>query len=336
MMAMQAADIVIFTIREERLHVLLVRRGKEPYRRMHAIPSGFMRPGESLEHTARRELKEETGLDVSGIRLRRLRTYSDPERDPRGRVVSTVFLAILPNLPEVTGATDAYRADWVEVEESLWSDDSGLAFDHGDILRYDLERARHLLELTTLAVDFCEELFTISDLRKVYEAVWGVELNPGNFQRQVRGTRGFVAVIALAALIVGTLLTVDHRRRDRATQWLQPGYDTASEALLLLNRLSLTTAVEGVTAELRELVDVVSRLRIAEQRSPDMPFEMIVGELDGYRANVLPPDYADELAADQSLLDPYLALTRMQGVKLEAARAAITAVQRMIEKRTRK
>ncbi len=142
-------------------------------------------------------------------------------------------------------------------------------------------------------------------------------------------------VIALVALVVSTWLVVNHRRRDQTVQWHQPDYDTASNALLVLNRLSLTTATEGITAELRELVDVVSRLRIAEQRSPDLPFGVVVAELEGYRAKVLPQNHADELAADQNLLDDYLALARAQGIRLEAARAAIVDVQRKIEKRTR-
>ncbi|WP_438453382.1 hypothetical protein [Streptomyces asiaticus] len=143
------------------------------------------------------------------------------------------------------------------------------------------------------------------------------------------------AVIALIALIVSTWLVVNHRRRDQTVQWHQPDYDTASDALLVLNRLSLTTAVEGVTAELRELVDVVSRLRIAAQRSPDLPFGVVVAELEGYRANVLPQNHAAKLAADESLLDGHLALARVQGIRLQAARTAIVQVQRKIEKRTR-
>jgi hypothetical protein len=143
------------------------------------------------------------------------------------------------------------------------------------------------------------------------------------------------AVIALVALIVSTWLVVNHRRRDQTVQWHQPDYDTASDALLVLNRLSLTTAVEGVTAELRELVDVVSRLGIAEQRSPDLPFGVVVAELEDYRANVLPQNHVDKLAADASLLDDHLALARVQGIRLEAARTAIVHVQRKIEKRIR-
>lgn len=190
--ALPTADIVIFTIREQQLHVLLIRRGTEPYRGKLALPGGFVRPGESLEDTAQRELREETGLDASRILLEQVHTHSDPKRDPRGRVITTAFLAIAPNLPEAAAGTDAYRAAWIEVEESLWQDPGRLAFDHAVILKQALDRARGMLEHTTVAAQFCGKVFTISELRQVYEAVWGVRLNPQNFQRKIRSTRGFV------------------------------------------------------------------------------------------------------------------------------------------------
>nr|WP_037342542.1 NUDIX domain-containing protein [Amycolatopsis sp. MJM2582] len=193
--ALPTADIVIFTIRAERLHVLLIKRGTEPYRGKLALPGGFVRPGESLEDTAKRELVEETGLDAFRIPLQQVHTYSQPERDPRGRIVTTAFLAIAPNLPEAAGGTDAYHADWVEVETSIWLDSDRLAFDHEVILKQALERTRRLMEHTTIATDFCGKIFTISELRQVYEAVWGFPLNPQNFQRKVRSTKGFIVNI---------------------------------------------------------------------------------------------------------------------------------------------
>lgn len=108
--ALSTADIVIFTIREHRLHVLLVKRGKDPYHGMLALPGGFVRPGESLEDTAKREPLEETGLDATKMVLEQVHTYSLPERDPRGRVVTTAFLAIAPNLPRAIGGSDAHHA----------------------------------------------------------------------------------------------------------------------------------------------------------------------------------------------------------------------------------
>ncbi|MGK8506350.1 NUDIX hydrolase [Nocardia asiatica] len=190
--SLPTADIVIFTIREENLHVLLIKRGTDPYRGKLALPGGFVRPGEALEDTAKRELGEETGLDGSSIPLQQLCTYSHPERDPRGRIITTAFLAIAPNLPEAAAGTDAHRAGWIEVEPSLLTDPDRLAFDHGVILRQALERARRLLEHTTIATDFCGDTFTISELRQVYEAVWGVTISSQNFQRKVRNTEGFV------------------------------------------------------------------------------------------------------------------------------------------------
>lgn len=186
--ALPTADLVILTIRAQRLHVLLIVRGKDPYKGMLALPGGFVRPGEALEDTARRELAEETGLNDPDLMLQQGRTYSSPDRDPRGRIITTAFLAIAPNLGEVTGGTDASRADWVEFESSL---NSRLAFDHPLILTQTLDQARRLLEYTTIATAFCRKEFTIAELRQVYEAVWGSDVVQ-NFHRKVQGTEGFV------------------------------------------------------------------------------------------------------------------------------------------------
>jgi 8-oxo-dGTP diphosphatase len=177
-------DLVILTIRDSELHALLIERGNEPYRGCQALPGGFLRPGETLEHAARRELKEETGLDAARLHLEQLRAYSEPNRDPRGRVLTVAFLALGPDLPIPTAGTDASDAAWAPVP-SILAKPGLLAFDHMTILRDALERAQSQLEYTTVATAFCPEPFTISDLRKVYETVWRLKLDPSNFRRKV-------------------------------------------------------------------------------------------------------------------------------------------------------
>jgi 8-oxo-dGTP diphosphatase len=184
-------DLVLFTIQAESLRVLVVRRGADPFKGRWALPGGFVGPDETLEQGARRELKEETGLQVRQVHLEQLATYGDPERDPRQRVVTVAYLALSPGLPLPIAGSDAADAAWVEVNELLRSR-SALAFDHGRILRDGLDRARSKLEYTPLATAFCPPEFTIAELRRVYEIVWGSELDPRNFHRKVTSTRGFV------------------------------------------------------------------------------------------------------------------------------------------------
>lgn len=179
------ADLVILTVREDQLQVLLVERANEPYAGRLALPGGFLRADETLDDAARRELAEETALER--IHLEQLRAFSAPDRDPRGRVVTVSYLAIAPSLPVPVAGSDARAAAWVPV-----ADAKDLAFDHDEILADALEHARTKLEDTTLATAFCQDTFTIGELRRVYEVVWGFPLDPRNFNRKVTGTDGFV------------------------------------------------------------------------------------------------------------------------------------------------
>ncbi|HZM76381.1 MAG TPA: NUDIX domain-containing protein [Candidatus Limnocylindrales bacterium] len=181
-----AADRVVLTVRDARLHVLLVRRGTDPYRGKLALPGGFVRPGESLDDTASREFAEETGIPNADLPLRQLHTYSDPKRDPRGIVHTTAFLAISAAQPEPAGGSDAENADWVEIEPTL---PTRLAFDHAVILGDAVAEVRRLVEYTPLALSFCPDLFTLTDLRRVYEAVWDVKLDAGNFNKKLTDPR---------------------------------------------------------------------------------------------------------------------------------------------------
>ncbi|RBQ15072.1 NUDIX hydrolase [Spongiactinospora rosea] len=189
---MLAVDLVILTLRRSRLHILLVERGVEPYRGALALPGGFLRhPEEEIPAAARRELAEETDLDIENVHLEEFRVYGTPGRDPRGRVVSVAFLAIAPRLPEPTAGTDAAAARWQPVDGVL-AGDVRLAFDHRRIAADGVERARAKIEYSALATAFCGPTFTITELQEVYEAVWGIQLDPRNFYRKVQKTDGFI------------------------------------------------------------------------------------------------------------------------------------------------
>ncbi|MEV6961652.1 NUDIX domain-containing protein [Streptomyces sp. NPDC051207] len=201
-------DLAVLTVHADTLHVLLVERGQEPYAGQWALPGGFVRPDESAETAARRELAEETGLsDVTGLHLEQLRTYSEPGRDPRMRVVSVAFAALLPppagpgpgNTPlEPRGGGDAAQARWVP-----YGDARPLSFDHDRILADAHERVGAELEHTCLATAFCPPEFTLGELRRVYETVWGTALDPPNFRRKVLATPGFVEPVPGAARLTG-------------------------------------------------------------------------------------------------------------------------------------
>jgi 8-oxo-dGTP diphosphatase len=178
-------DLVVLTIRDGALCALLIRRGIPPYRGRWALPGGFVLEHEDLDTAAGRELREETGLPIAG-HLEQLASYGAPRRDPRGRVVTVAYLALLPDLPAPTAGSDASGAAWRPATTEP------LAFDHGRILADGVERARAKLEYTPLATAFCPPEFTVADLRTVYETVWGAPLDPRNFHRKVTTTEGFL------------------------------------------------------------------------------------------------------------------------------------------------
>src|SRR3954468_16542323 len=183
-------DVVVLTMSEGLLHVLLVCRGEAPFEGMWAIPGGFKRPTETLDEAARRELVEETGVDAASL-LRQFAAYGDPERDPRMNVVTVAYLAVLSDVPGIVGGTDAAAAALVPVSEIL-SGKLELAFDHARILRDAVERIRIDLGLTGIATAFVGRMFTLADLRAVYEEVWGVQLDAANFRRSILADEGWV------------------------------------------------------------------------------------------------------------------------------------------------
>jgi len=194
------ADVSLFTIRDGALQVLLIERGGEPYRGAWALPGGFVRPNENLKDAAARELAEETGLARGAWHLEQLAAYGAPDRDPRMRVVTVAFWAVCAEVPTPRGGGDAARADLVPMAR-IESGAVRLAFDHERIVRDAVERIRSSLEHTALAAWFCSPEFTIRELRRVYEAVWGAPLDPGNFQRYVRESGAYEQRAALPSRV---------------------------------------------------------------------------------------------------------------------------------------
>ena len=172
-------DIVIFALRDWELHVLLIERGLSPFEGHWALPGGFVRDGESLEVAARRELEEETGM--RDVYLEQLYTFGNPDRDPRGRVITVAYYALLTTeaAPLVAG-TDAGAARWMPARKH-----PPLAFDHDQILLYALERLANKLEYTTAGFQLLPKRFTLSQLQRVYEAVLGRTLDKRNFRRKM-------------------------------------------------------------------------------------------------------------------------------------------------------
>lgn len=185
-----AVDLVVLTVREGELVALVVERGVEPYAGRWALPGGFVEAGEDLADAAVRELGEEAGIGRLRPHLEQLATYGSPDRDPRGRVVSVAYLALVPDPGDPLAGSDAADARWTPVAGLL--DSASLAFDHAQILRDGVERARAKLEYTSLAAALIPEPFTVNELREVYAAVWGAEPDPRNFHRKVTSAEGFV------------------------------------------------------------------------------------------------------------------------------------------------
>jgi 8-oxo-dGTP diphosphatase len=195
-------DLVVLTVRDGALSALVIRRGEDPYAGCLALPGGFVREAESLDRAAARELAEETGLAELPVHLEQLATYGAVDRDPRMRIISVAYLALAPDLPSPQAGGDAVAAAWTPVASILpvlfpgtpYPAPGGapLAFDHAKILADGVERARAKLEYSPLAAAFCPPEFTVGELRRVYEAVWGVALDPRNFHRKVTGTPGFL------------------------------------------------------------------------------------------------------------------------------------------------
>ena len=183
------ADLVILTVRPPQVQVLLVQREQAPFADSWALPGGFVAPDQSLIQAAQFKLQDKTGLALESAHMEQLASFGDPDRDPRMRVISVAWLALVAHPDEPVAGAQSVDAAWVDVG-SL--DRTTLAFDHAHILDAGIERARNRIEYTTLAPTFCDDEFTMGELRAVYEALWGHTLDPANFNRKVVASDGFV------------------------------------------------------------------------------------------------------------------------------------------------
>jgi 8-oxo-dGTP diphosphatase len=193
-----AVDVALLTIRDGRLLLLLIEPEALAYAGQWALPGRRVRDDESLDDTAHRALAELAGITAPDAHLEQLRTYGEVARDPRARVVSVAYLALTPTRDEPAPGARARFFDVAELRDPTDPQGGGpsLAYDHDRIVPDALERARSKLEYTALATAFVAEPFTLAELRRVYEAVWGVELDPANFRRKVVSTPGFVVEVA--------------------------------------------------------------------------------------------------------------------------------------------
>ena len=170
-------DCVIFGFDGGKLKVLLVERGLEPYKGRWAFPGGFVKMDESCEEGALRELEEETAL--KGTYVQQFHTYSDPNRDPRERVITVAFFALV-RIQEVEAGDDANKAQWFAIDEV-----PQLAFDHDVILRDALKRLRERIHFQPIGFELLPEKFTMRQLQNLYEAILDVHFDRGNFSKKM-------------------------------------------------------------------------------------------------------------------------------------------------------
>lgn len=170
-------DIVLFTVKSGKLQVLLIERGEKPFKNEWALPGGFLKMEEDLDACAVRELYEETG--VKDVYLEQLGTFGAVGRDPRERVISVAYFALVPedNITLRAG-TDASKAEWFDIDDL-----PTLAFDHSDILERAMQRLAAKMDYSTIGLQFMGDEFTLTDVQTIYEIAAGKSLDKRNFRK---------------------------------------------------------------------------------------------------------------------------------------------------------
>jgi len=188
-----AVDVVLFTIQDKTLKVLLVRRRSVPYRGRWALPGGIVEAEESIDAAALRELQEET--NINNVYLEQLYTFGEPSRDPRGRVMTVAYYALVNwQQFQLKARQRVSEASWFPVTKL-----PELAFDHRRIVDYALERLRNKINYTTVGFQLLPKEFTLTELQSAYEVILGQRLDKRNFRRKMlqlgilKGMRAFQA-----------------------------------------------------------------------------------------------------------------------------------------------
>lgn len=179
-------DVLVFTVAKNKsqkqpndLKIALVKRAIPPFKGKWALPGGFVKENEPLEDAAKRELKEEAG--VRNVYLEQLYTFGNPERDPRTRVITVAYFALVPaDTISLSAATDVSEAQWFPIKNL-----PELAFDHKKIIQTGVERLRSKIGYSNIAYGLLPQKFRLSDLQKVYEAILGHKLDKRNFRRKM-------------------------------------------------------------------------------------------------------------------------------------------------------
>lgn len=173
-------DVVVFTIIDDQLKVLLIKRKNEPFQDKWALPGGFINKDEALEEAAKRELLEETG--VKDVYLEQLYTFGGPERDPRGRIITVAYYALIKSESvELKASEDAAEAEWFPAYDL-----PELGFDHERIIEYAKQRLKWKLEYTTVGFQLLPQKFTLTELQRIYETILNKKFDKRNFRKKIK------------------------------------------------------------------------------------------------------------------------------------------------------
>lgn len=190
-----STDCVIFGFNGTDINVLLVKRDNEPFKGKFALPGGFLEPNETLEECAKRELLEETGID--SINLRHFAIFSDIDRDPRTRVISSMFYGLLGptamESPNIKSGSDASDLKWVKLEHAMSNEE--LAFDHREAIIKAKKALSLSLNKEPVAFELLDKRFTIKQLQTIYEILLNTEFDRANFHKKMVGDPAAIAKI---------------------------------------------------------------------------------------------------------------------------------------------